>query len=67
LANEFSTTPKNAPPGGRTGPFTIVGMVRQPDGKILYRIKNRTQEHLAHQSELKLSLGKSILPEEDDE
>ena len=43
--------------GGRTGPFTIVGMVRQPDGEILYRIKNTTEEHLAHQNELKLSLG----------
>ena len=41
-------------------------MVRQPDGEILYRIKSRTEEHLVHQKELKLSLDKSILDEEDE-
>jgi hypothetical protein len=58
---------KDRPSGARTGPFTIVGMVRQPDGEILYRIKSRTHEHLAHQKELKLSSGNSILADEEDE
>ena len=55
---------KTRPGGARTGPFTIVGIVRQPDGEVLYRIKNRTQEQLAHQKELKLSLSKSISADE---
>jgi hypothetical protein len=58
---------KGRPRGARTGPFTIVGMVRQQDGEILYRIKSRTHEHLAHQNELKLSVGKNIKLDEEDE
>ena len=50
---------------GRTGPFTVVGIVRQPDGEILYRIKSRTQEQLADPKELKLYLAKNnILADE---
>ena len=41
-----------APRGTRTGPFTIVGIEREPDGVTLYRIKSQTHEHLAHQDEL---------------
>jgi hypothetical protein len=43
--------------GSRTGPYTIAGIVRQPEGEILYRIQNRAHERLAYQNELKLSLS----------
>ena len=42
--------------GARTGPHTVIGLVRQSDGTILYRIKDATREQLAHESELKLAL-----------
>ena len=45
------------PPGGkRTGPYTIVGLVRQSSGTILFKIKSASREQLAHESELKLVL-----------
>ena len=44
------------PRGNRTGPYTIVGMVRQSSGIMLYRVKSSTREQLAHESELKLVL-----------
>ena len=31
----------------KTGPFTVVALVRQPDGETNYRIKSRTHEDLA--------------------
>jgi hypothetical protein len=40
----------------RTGPYTIVGIVRQSGAVVLYRIKNLKQEQLAHESGLKFSL-----------
>jgi hypothetical protein len=42
--------------GKRTGPHTIVGVVRRPDGASLYRISGPGGEQLAHESELKLAL-----------
>ena len=42
--------------GKRTGPFMVVGITRQPNGTILYRIKSSTHEQLADGSELKLAL-----------
>jgi ABC-type lipopolysaccharide export system ATPase subunit len=44
------------PRGKRTGPYMIVGMVRQSSGVILFKIKSATREQLAHESELKLVL-----------
>jgi hypothetical protein len=44
------------PRGNRTGPYTIVAMVRQSSGTMLYRLKSSTREQLAHESELKLVL-----------
>jgi hypothetical protein len=41
---------------GRTGPYMVIGITRQPNGTILYRIKNSTREQLAHESELRLAL-----------
>jgi hypothetical protein len=46
------------PGGERTGPYTIIGIVRQSGGTVLYRIKNSTREQLAHESELKLALSR---------
>jgi hypothetical protein len=43
----------------RTGPYTVVGRVRQSDGTILYRIKNSMREQLAHPSELKLVVARA--------
>ena len=40
----------------RTGPYTIVGLARQSDGRTLYRIRDSAEEHLANADELKLSL-----------
>ena len=51
------------PRGGRTGPYTVVGLVRQPEGGILYRIKSRTQEQLARAGELKLALVRPVSDE----
>jgi hypothetical protein len=34
----------------------VIGITRQPNGTILYRIKNSTREQLAHESELRLAL-----------
>jgi hypothetical protein len=45
--------PEGRPRGNRTGPYTIVGMVRQSSGVILFKIKSATREQLAHESELK--------------
>jgi hypothetical protein len=50
--------------GKKTGPFTVVALVRQPNGLARYRIKSRTREHLAHADELRLVLPKSKLPPE---
>ncbi len=45
------------PPGGkRTGPYTIIGLVRQSSGVILFKIKSASREQLAHPDELKLVL-----------
>jgi hypothetical protein len=44
------------PGGKRTGPYTIVGVVRQSGDAVLYRIKNSKHEQVAHESELKLAL-----------
>ena len=44
------------PGGKRTGPCTIIGVVRQSSGIILYRIKSSGREQLAQESELKLAL-----------
>jgi hypothetical protein len=35
----------------------VIGIIRQPYGTILYRIKSSSREHLAPESELKLALG----------
>jgi ABC-type lipopolysaccharide export system ATPase subunit len=45
-------------PGGgkRTGPYTIIGLVRQSSGVILFKIKSASCEQLAKASELKLAL-----------
>ena len=40
----------------RTGPYSVVGLFRHPDGRTLYRIKSRTEEHLANADELRLAL-----------
>jgi hypothetical protein len=44
------------PGGKRTGPYTVVGVVRQSSDAVLYRIKNSRHEQLAHESELRLAL-----------
>ena len=44
------------PGGKRTGPYTIVGRVRQSSGVILFKIKSASHEQLGHESELKLVL-----------
>jgi hypothetical protein len=44
------------PPVQRTGPYTVIGVVWQPSGTMVYRIKSETREQLAHESELKLAL-----------
>jgi ABC-type lipopolysaccharide export system ATPase subunit len=49
------------PRGKRTGPYTIVGMVRQSSGAVLIKIKSATHELLAHESELKLALKRKDL------
>ena len=48
----------------KTGPFTVVALVRQPDGETKYRIKSRTHEHLALADELRLVLRKAKLSPE---
>jgi ABC-type lipopolysaccharide export system ATPase subunit len=40
----------------RTGPYLILGLVRQSSGSVLYRIKSATREQLAHETELRLAL-----------
>ena len=56
--------------GGRvrkkTSSFTVVALVRQFGRTILYRIKSRTHEHLAHEDELKLVLARSKQPLSDE-
>ena len=47
----------------RTGPYTIVGLVRQSSGAILFKIKSATHEQLAHESELKLVLRRKDVGE----
>jgi hypothetical protein len=42
------------PGGKRTGPYTVIGLVWQPNGTMLYRLKSATRDQLAHESELKL-------------
>jgi len=49
--------------GKRTGPYMIVGMVRQADGASLYRISGPKGEQLADASELKLALGRKEIEE----
>jgi hypothetical protein len=44
------------PRSKRTGPYTIVALVRRSTGETLYRIKSAIHEQLAHESELKLVL-----------
>ena len=46
------------PGGKRTGPYTIIGIVWQPEGTVRYRIKSPTREQLAEESELKLALSR---------
>jgi hypothetical protein len=45
-------------PGGgkRTGPYTIISLVRQSSGVTLFKIKSANREQLAEASELKLAL-----------
>ena len=45
--------------GKRSGPYTVVGVVRRSTGETLYRIKSSSREHLAHPDELKLVLVRS--------
>jgi hypothetical protein len=61
LQNRPAGLPPNrrSPGGKRTGPYTIVGLVRQSSGTILFKIKSATREQLAHESELKLVLMRS--------
>ena len=47
--------------GKKTGPFTVVALVRQPNGVTKYRIKSRTHEHVALTDELRLVLPKAKL------
>jgi hypothetical protein len=47
------------PRGKRTGPYTIVGLVRRSSGETLYRIKSASREQLAHPDELRLVLMRS--------
>jgi hypothetical protein len=49
--------------GKRTGPYTVVGIVRRSTG-TLYKIKSTTREQLAQESELKLVLPKAKLSPE---
>ena len=39
-----------------TGPWTVIGIVRQPDGDVCYRIRKRSTELVAREEELKLVL-----------
>jgi hypothetical protein len=41
----------------------VIGIVRQPYGTILYRIKSSSREHLAPENELKLALRRKELGE----
>jgi hypothetical protein len=50
--------------GKRTGPFTVVALVRQPNGATMYRIKSRMHEHMALEDELKLTASKAKLSPE---
>ena len=43
-----------------TGPWTVLGVVKQPDdGEVRYRIKNRSTELVAREEDLKLVLRRS--------
>jgi hypothetical protein len=41
-----------------TGPWVVVGLVRQPDGDVRYRIRSRSNELIAREEELKLVLAR---------
>jgi hypothetical protein len=43
--------------GNKTGPFTVLTLVRQPDGQIQYQIGMRSHEHTAREDELTLLLS----------
>jgi hypothetical protein len=45
--------------GKRTGPFAVVGIVRQSSGTVPYRIKSATREQLADGAELRLALTRA--------
>jgi hypothetical protein len=55
---------RSLPGGKRTGPYTIIGIVRQSSGVPLYRIKSPAREQLAHESELKLALRPTRVSDE---
>ena len=43
-----------------TGPWTVLGVLKQPDdGEVRYRIKNRSTELVAREEDLKLVLRRS--------
>src|ERR1700753_2986484 len=48
--------PGGGPRGKRTGPYIIVGLVRQSSGVILFKLKDGAREQLAEASEMKLAL-----------
>jgi hypothetical protein len=48
----------------KTGPFTVVALIRQSNGVTMYRIKSRTHEHRALADELRLVLPKAKLSRE---
>jgi hypothetical protein len=47
----------------RTGAYFVVGLLRHPNGTILYRIRRGSEEHLANGDELKLALGQPLADE----
>jgi hypothetical protein len=49
--------------GKRSGPYTVVGVVRRSSGETLYRIKSSSGEQLAHETELKLVLRRKQMEE----
>ena len=51
------------PRGNRTGPYTVIGLVWQPEGKVRYRISSRTRNALVDASELKLALKRTAKDE----
>ena len=51
------------PRGKRSGPYTIVGVVRRSTGETFYRIKSSSRQQLAHETELKLVLRRKHMEE----